>query len=67
MGFGLAKAIATPIMELIQNNLGIAQMFYILGTVYFSMMMLGHALIRKPSDWVEPDEKNANFKLLDMF
>ena len=31
MGFGLAKAIATPIMELIQNKLGIAQMFYILG------------------------------------
>ena len=37
MGFGLAKAIATPIMEAIQNNIGIAEMFYILGAVYFGL------------------------------
>ena len=42
MGFGLAKAIATPIMEAIQSGLGIAPMFYILGGVYFAMMFLGH-------------------------
>ncbi|MBQ1535412.1 MAG: MFS transporter, partial [Ruminococcus sp.] len=33
MGFGLAKAIATPIMDLIQNKLGIVYMFVILGLV----------------------------------
>lgn len=67
MGFGLAKAIATPIMEAIQNSLGISQMFYILGAVYFVMMMLGHFLIRKPEGWVEPDEKGVKFKFTEMF
>ncbi len=67
MGFGLAKAIATPIMELIQNNLGISQMFYILGIVYFIMMLIGHKLIKKPDGWVEKEEQESGFKLLDMF
>lgn len=67
MGFGLAKAIATPIMELIQTKLGIAQMFYILGGVYFVMMMLGHFLLRKPHGWVEPEDQDSSFHLLGMF
>lgn len=67
MGFGLAKAIATPIMELIQARLGIAQMFYILGCVYFVMMMLGHFLLRKPQGWVEPEDQGSSFQLLGMF
>lgn len=67
MGFGLAKAIATPIMELIQSRLGIAQMFYILGAVYFVMMMLGHFLLKKPAGWVEPQDQGGNFQLLGMF
>lgn len=67
MGFGLAKAIATPIMEAIQNSLGIAAMFYILGGVYFVMMLLGHFLLKKPEGWVEPDDKRDGFKVLSMF
>ncbi len=67
MGFGLAKAIATPIMELIQTRLGIAQMFYILGAVYFVMMMLGHFLLKKPAGWVEPQDQGSSFQLLGMF
>ena len=67
MGFGLAKAIATPIMEAIQNRLGISQMFYILGCAYFVMMMLGHILLKKPEGWVEPDVKKSDFKPLSMF
>ena len=67
MGFGLAKAIATPIMEAIQNSLGITWMFYILGGVYFIMMMLGHFLLKKPDGWVESDEDNDSFKPLSMF
>ncbi len=67
MGFGLAKAIATPIMELIQNNLGIEQMFYILGAVYFCLMMLGHFLLKKPEGWVESTDKNSEVKAFDMF
>ena len=67
MGFGLAKAIATPIMELIQKNLGISEMFYILGAVYFVMMLIGHFLLKKPDGWVEPDEDKKDFKPLAMF
>lgn len=67
MGFGLAKAIATPIMELIQSRLGIAQMFYILGGVYFVMMLLGHFLLKKPAGWVEPEDRGGGFRLLGMF
>ena len=67
MGFGLAKAIATPFMELIQNNLGIEQMFYILGSVYFVMMMLGHFLLKKPEGWVEEEKADKEFKAINMF
>ena len=67
MGFGLAKAIATPIMELIQKNLGISQMFYILGSVYFVMMFIGHLLLKKPYGWLEKDEKRSEFRPLAMF
>ena len=65
MGFGLAKAIATPIMESIQNGLGISAMFYILGGVYFAMMFLGHILLKKPEGWVE--EENEHFSIKEMF
>lgn len=67
MGFGLAKAIATPIMELIQKNLGIHQMFYILGGAYFILMFIGHLLLKKPDGWVEKEEKKNKFKFSTMF
>ena len=63
MGFGLAKAIATPIMELLQGRFGISAMFYILGTVYFIMMFIGHLILKKPEGWVEDAAKNESFKL----
>ena len=67
MGFGLAKAIATPIMELLQKKYGISAMFYILGAIYFVMMMLGHFLLKKPEGWVEDVKTNKEFKSLSMF
>lgn len=67
MGFGLAKAIATPFMELLQNRFGISAMFYILGSVYFCMMMIGHFLLKKPEGWVENTTANDEFKPLRMF
>ena len=54
-------------MELIQSRLGIAQMFYILGGVYFVMMMLGHFLLKKPKGWVEPQDSRDSFRPLEMF
>lgn len=66
MGFGLAKAIATPIMNVIQDRLGIAPMFYILGGAYFVAMMLGHLLLKKPDGWIEKYSDNRG-SVLQMF
>ena len=66
MGFGLAKAIATPIMNILQEKFGVAAMFYILGGTYFIVMFIGHLLLQKPKGWVEPQiEKKQN--ILSMF
>ncbi len=66
MGFGLAKAIATPIMNILQEKFGVAAMFYILGGIYFIVMFIGHLLLQKPKGWVEPQiEKKQN--ILSMF
>lgn len=67
MGFGLAKAIATPIMEALQKGFGISMMFIILGCVYFVMMFAGHLMLKKPDGWVEDKAKNTNFKSTSMF
>ena len=54
-GFGLAKAIASPIMQSILNAFddNPAPMFFIMGGVYCVMMFIGHLLLKKPSTWVE--------------
>lgn len=62
-GFGAAKAIASPIMQSLLSNLGeggIYKMFYILAAVYFVMMFVGHLLLAKPADWVEPQTKSKD-------
>ena len=56
-GFGAATAIASPIMEWMLGGLGkggIYKMFFILAIVYFVMMFVGHLLLKKPDDWLEP-------------
>ena len=54
-GFGLAKAIASPIMQSILNKFddNPAPMFFIMGGVYCVMMFIGHLILKKPSTWVE--------------
>lgn len=52
-GFGLAKVIASPIMEYLQAQVGIVWMFLILAAVYFVLMFIGHLLLCKPEGWVE--------------
>ena len=59
-GFGAAKAIASPIMQAMLDNLGeggIYKMFLILACVYFVMMFAGHILLKKPEGWHEPQKK----------
>lgn len=67
MGFGLAKAIATPIMEFLQKQWGITAMFMTLGCIYFVMIFTGHLLLKKPDGWVESKTTNSSFKSLSMF
>lgn len=54
MGFGLAKAIATPVMTYLQDKYGISTMFLILAVVYLVLMYIGHLLLKKPEKWIEP-------------
>lgn len=71
-GFGAAKAIASPIMEWMQDFFGrerIYIMFFILAGVYFVMMFVGHLLLKKPDDWHEPqsaEEKESIISVLKL-
>ena len=56
MGFGLAKAISSPLMNHLQLTVGLYNMFYILAIIYFVMLMAGHFLLKKPDGWVEKSE-----------
>ena len=62
MGFGLAKAIASPIMNALVESVGLVYMFFILAAVYFVMMMLGHFLLKKPEGWREDAESTVKLK-----
>ncbi len=66
-GFGGAKAIASPIMQALLENLGeggIYKMFFILAAVYFVMMFVGHLLLKKPEGWHEPQKKEKGQGIL---
>lgn len=51
-GFGLAKAIASPVMEWLIGSIGLVRMFYALGAVYAVMMVAGWLLIARPAGYV---------------
>ncbi len=66
-GFGAAKAIASPIMQAMLDNLGeggIYKMFLILAVVYFIMMFTGHILLKKPEGWHEPQKKEKGQSIM---
>ena len=68
-GFGAAKAIASPIMQSMLNNLGdggIYKMFLILAVVYFVMMFAGHLLLKKPDGWHEPQTKDKSQSIMSV-
>ncbi|WP_328820850.1 OFA family MFS transporter [Peribacillus faecalis] len=72
-GFGLAKVIASPLMEALlgptavdgtlQNPTNIYKMFYILAGLYLLMMVIGHLLIKKPKGWVETETGTQTFRV----
>ncbi len=66
-GFGLAKVIASPLMEFLLGKFDIVIMFYILAAIYFVMMFTGHLLLAKPEGWIEPKEKKASGSVMKIF
>ena len=76
-GFGLAKVIASPIIESLlgatnaDGNLvdptKIYKLFYILAIAYFVMMFIGHLLLKKPEGWVEQGTKTKGANPLAIF
>ena len=65
MGFGLAKVMATPLMEYLQRTVGISKMFLILACIYFIMMFIGFIFLKKPEGWVEKTDEESNFNFKD--
>ena len=47
-GFGLAKVIASPLIEHLLSVTTIYNMFYLLGIIYLICMLIGTLLIKKP-------------------
>ncbi|WP_339251648.1 OFA family MFS transporter [Sporosarcina sp. FSL W8-0480] len=70
-GFGLAKVIASPLMEkllgdrnvegILVNPSNVFTMFYILAAIYLVMMVIGHVLLRKPAGYEEESVQTRNF------
>ena len=56
-GFGAAKMIFAPIITALIQAVGVELALYILAAIWFVMMFVGHLLLKKPGDWVEPHEK----------
>lgn len=73
-GFGLAKVIASPLIEvllgdrtsegLLVNPENVFNMFYILAAVYFVTMLIGHLTLKKPAGYEEegPEVKRFSYK-----
>lgn len=64
-GFGAAKVIASPIMEMLMTKVDISTMFYILAVAYFVMMFIGHLLLKKPDGWVEEQAPKSDQPVKD--
>lgn len=48
MSFGFASTIASPLNVFLMNRFGLELTFIILGTIYFTFIILGSILIKKP-------------------
>ncbi|WP_342574477.1 OFA family MFS transporter [Solibacillus sp. FSL K6-1781] len=70
-GFGLAKVIASPLMEkllgdrnsegILVNPTNIYTMFYILAAIYLVMMVVGHLILKKPAGYEEESLQMQSF------
>ncbi|PZO95217.1 OFA family MFS transporter [Streptococcus halichoeri] len=49
MGFGFASLLTSPIAQLLMTSRGVVETFYLLGFLYFSVMIIAAQFIQKPS------------------
>lgn len=49
MGFGFASLLTSPVAQYLIVHQGVVQTFYVLGAVYFIIMLLASQFIKKPS------------------
>ncbi len=54
MGFGFASLIASPVIQMLIGNVGIASTFYILGGVYFVIMLFSALYLERPPEGWKP-------------
>lgn len=57
--FGFASTIASPMITYFLNHTTAERTFYWLALVYFVPMLIASFLLKKPKDWVEPQEKSS--------
>lgn len=60
-GFGLAKVVATPLMEKLLLSVGLVKMFYILACFYAVLMFIAYLLIQRPADY-KPSPESSQIK-----
>lgn len=61
MGFGFASLISSPIMQALIVNIGIANTFFILGAVYFVIMLSSAQYLEPPkAGWMPAGMKQAS-------
>jgi OFA family oxalate/formate antiporter-like MFS transporter len=57
--FGFASTIASPMITYFLNHTTAERTFYWLALIYFVPMLIASFLLKKPKDWVEPQEKSS--------
>ena len=65
-GFGMASAIASPLITNLLNKYELPKVFVIIALIYLPFMIISHLLIKRPPDYIVQIEKD-NFKALSMF
>ncbi len=61
MGFGFASSIAGPLIRLLIDNVGVVSTFFILGSVYFVIIMLSAFVIQPaPEEYVKNIQAKKN-------
>lgn len=54
MGFGFAAMIASPVMRMLIESVGIPNTFFILGAIYFTVMFVSSLYLERPPEGYHP-------------